>query len=222
MRFEDIQKIYVISLPGSPRREIVRAEMAKHNIHFEFWDGIENKEDGAMGLKDTFECIFETSLKKGFNNILIFEDDVKFLVDMPIAEMDWVIEDLPEDYHICKFGANLLVPVEKITNHLNRVRMSYALHAALYSRTGMQQIMKWIYKEEPIDVIIAKGIEPLGYSYVSSKMIATQRVTKSNIFVYDPRKHSKVFADKYITDDGAIRWDLFMQEQWERNTKHII
>lgn len=222
MRFDDIQKIYVISLPNSKRREVVRAEMAKYGIPFEFWDGIENKEDGAKGLKDTFECIFATCLMKGFNKVLIFEDDVKFLVDMPVPEMIWVLEDLPEDFHICKFGANLLIPVEKITRFLNKTRMSYALHAALYSRSGMQEIMKWIYKEEPIDVIIARGVEPLGKSYVSSKMIATQRPLKSNIFVYDPKKHNKVFTDKYLTDDGVIRWDLFMQEQWDRNTKHIV
>lgn len=222
MQFSDIQKVYVISLPGSPRREVVRAEMNKHNISFEFWDGIENKQDGAKGLKDTFECIFATCLMKGFNTVAIFEDDAIFLTNMAITEINWVLEDLPDDFHICKFGANLLTPVDKVANYLNRTKMSYALHAALYSREGMQQIMKCIYQEEPIDVIIAKGVEPLCKSYVSSKMIVTQRVTKSSIFVYDSKRHNKSFADKYLTDDGEIRWDLFMEESWERNTKHLI
>jgi hypothetical protein len=220
MTFYDIQKIYIISLPGSPRRSIVREEMGKHNISFEFWDGIK-MEDGAKGLKQTFKEIFETSLMKGFNNVLIFEDDCKFLVDMVRSEINWVIEDLPESFDICKLGANLLLPVEKTTASISKIKMSYALHAVLYSRKGMQEILKVILTNDPIDMDIAKKIEPMGNCYVSNKMIATQRPTKSDIFIYDPTKHNKAFSDKYITDDGVIRWDVFMEEQWQKNTKHL-
>ncbi len=221
MTWDDIQKVFVISLPGSPRRDKVREELISNGILFEFWDGIRNNEDGAIGLKQTFKNIFTTCLQKGHNNVLIFEDDAKFNYSMAQHEMQWVMEDLPTEYHILKFGANLLLPIVKITDYISMNRMSYALHAALYSRVGMEVILKNLSADKPIDFDIAKNVEPYGECYVSNKMIVTQRPTKSDIFVYDPVKHNKAFIDKYVTGTGIVRWDLFMSEQWERNTKHL-
>lgn len=215
MTFDDIQKTFIISLFGSDRRDVVKKEMRDHFIYFEFWDGVK-KEDGAAGLKEAFHQIFETCLQKGHFPALIFEDDVRFKTDMATTKMQWVMEDLPKDFHICKFGANLLHPVEQVTEYISRIRMSYALHAAIYSKEAMEKILK-IKSNDPIDMDIAKFIEPMGKCFVSNEMIATQRVTKSDIFVYNPQKHNRAFSDKYMTDDGMVRWDIFMDEQWQKN-----
>lgn len=221
MNIKDIDRIYVISLPGSERRNDVRHHMNDNFIWFHFYDGIENKEDGAAGLKETFKKLFTEALNKGYKNLMVFEDDASFTCSNVHHEIGWVINDLPADYHICKFGANLLLPVEKVTDNINRVKLSYALHACLYSRIGMELILEHIDDtDEPIDVIIAKFVEPLGHCYVSSKMIATQRPYKSNIFQYDQLKH-RGLGKFYEIDKGIIRWDLMMEDRWEAATKHL-
>ena len=221
MDYNDIHKTYVITLPNSDRQEETKRQLDNQGIKFEWYTGIRNKEDGATGLRQTFKAIFTDCLKKGFNNVLIFEDDIEFCVknNFQLGEMMKVIDDLPNDFHLCKFGANLLLPVSDVTESLNRIKLSYALHAVLYSRLGMEYILKHIDDNEPIDVIIAKHIEPLGNCYVSSKFIITQRTTQSNIFVYDKERHSRVnFYDK---ENGTINWDGLMKQQWENNTKHL-
>jgi len=221
MRFDDIQKTYVITLPNSDRQEETKRQLDNQGIKFEWYTGIRNKEDGATGLRQTFKAIFTDCLKKGFNNVLIFEDDIEFCVknNFQLGEMMKVIEDLPDNFQLCKFGANLLLPVSQVTENLNRIKLSYALHAVLYSRFGMEWILKHIDYNEPIDVIIAKHIEPLGYCFASSKMIVTQRPTKSSIFVYEPEKHRNL--QLYEKETGVIRWDKLMEQQWANNTAHI-
>ncbi len=55
----------------------------------------------------TFNCAFEhysiirTSYERGFNHILIFEDDVKFLVNLKTFKK--FIRLLPSNYQVCKF-----------------------------------------------------------------------------------------------------------------------
>lgn len=220
MDLKEIGRIYVISLPNSERKPHIKRELNKNFIWFNWYDAIENKEDGAKGLKDTFKKLFTECLDKGFGNVMVLEDDAVFTRESSYKDISEVLKDLPPDYHLCKFGANLLCPVSKITDNLNRIIMSFALHACLYSKEAMKLILQNIDNtDEPIDVIIAKYIEPLGYSYVSSKMIMTQRPSKSSIFVYDPVKHKNI--DFYNPETEVIDWDKLMQRQWERNTNHL-
>lgn len=220
MDLKKVEKIYVISLPNSERKREVKHELNKNFIWFNWYDGIENKDDGAVGLKETFKKLFTECLSKGVDNVLVFEDDAMFTDGSTYNDIQECLKDLPEDYHICKFGANLLFPVSKVTDKINRIMTSYALHACIYSKVGMELILKQIdVTSEPIDVIIARFIEPLGYCYVSSKMIVTQRPSKSSIFVYDPLKHRNI--PFYNKETQVIDWDSFMKKQWDRNTSHL-
>jgi hypothetical protein len=221
MDYNDIHKTYVITLPNSDRQEETKRQLDNQGIKFEWYTGIRNKKDGATGLRQTFKAIFTDCLKKGFNTALIFEDDIEFCVknNFQLGEMMKVINDLPDEFQLCKFGANLLLPVTVVTENLNRIKLSYALHAVLYSRSGMEAILQLIDNNEPIDVLIAKHIEPLGYCFASSKFIITQRTTQSNIFVYDEERHSRV--NFYNKENGTINWDGLMKQQWENNTKHL-
>ena len=68
----------------------------------------ENENSGIWG--GAFNCTFEhysiirTSYERGFNYILVFEDDVKFMVDLDIFKK--IIELLPDDFNICCFHYN--------------------------------------------------------------------------------------------------------------------
>lgn len=218
MRFEDIDKTFVISLPDSKRRMAVKEQLQGQFIYFYWYDGIKMN-DGADGLKTTFKKLFTECLENGYKNVLVFEDDAMLLTDMAITNINWVLEDLPDDFHICKLGANLLCPVEGITDYISRIKMSFALHASIYSKNGIELILNHIDNREPIDVIIAKHIEPLNKCYVSNQMLVTQRPGKSDIFVYDPKIHHRL--KYYEKETEFIRWDILMEEQWERNTKHL-
>lgn len=220
MTVKDIDRIFVISLPNSERKQDVKHELNKNFIWFNWYDGIENKEDGAQGLKQTFKKLFTECLEKNITNVLVFEDDAVFTCEKANEEIGKVLNDVPEDYHIVKFGANLLFPVSKVTENINRCLRSYALHSCLYSKSGMELILEFLEAtDDPVDVIVAKFLEPLGHCYVSGKMIVNQKPTKSTIFKFAQTKHGNF--KYYEPDTEIIRWDLLMNEMWERNTRHL-
>jgi len=222
MRYSEINRTWVISLVGSQRRVDTFFQLYDNKMDFEWRDAIK-LEDGAEGLKKTFKAIFDNALYYEHDNVLIFEDDVTFLYNNAKDMIIGTMRDLPDGYHMCKFGANLLAPVTKVTENLNRISISYALHAALYSREGIEKILEHINLADPMDVIIAKHIEPQGRCYVSSKMIATQRVGKSDIFKYDPNIHNaSSIKEIYNHETGVVNWHSLMMSQWKRNTKHIM
>ena len=89
-------------------RRNISNEVSKYIPQLNHNNYISNRINTNPGIGGaTFNCTFEhysiirTSYERGFNNILIFEDDVKFLVDLPIFNK--FIELLPENYEICKF-----------------------------------------------------------------------------------------------------------------------
>ena len=133
MRLEDVNKTYVISLPKSDRLTDTMGILWSCAIEPEIWNAT-RMENGADGLKATFKAIFENALKKGFSTCLIFEDDIK-VANMSIginAYMRRAVDYLPQDFHILKFGANLLTPVIKYNDTISGIHLSYALHACLY------------------------------------------------------------------------------------------
>ncbi len=218
MKCYNIDKTYIISLPNSERLERTMVSLRLAGLHPEIFNAIRMK-DGAEGLRLTMKSIFQNCLKKGFNNVLIFEDDVSVVYGFK-DQAKKAIDDLPTGFHLCKFGANLLTPVTKVSENLNQIGLSYALHACLYSREGMIAILDAMKENEPIDVSIMKHVEPLGKCFVSSKMLATQLPYKSDIFKFDPNKHVNVDSF-YNKETEIVDWNNLMQSAWERNTNHL-
>lgn len=93
-------KIFVISIPGSKRREKVTEEFKKYNLDFEFFDGVkvENKEylfsiydkldikyreyvkpDGQVGVLLAYLSFMKYAIDNNLDNILLCEDDITFI-----------------------------------------------------------------------------------------------------------------------------------------------
>lgn len=221
MHYNDIGKTFVLSLNNSERMVETATLLKEQGIQFDICEAVQ-LDNGAEGLKKTFRILFSYLLSAGFQNVLIMEDDVKFNYPYAKILMNNAMMELPNDFHILKFGCNLLCPPEVYSPNLFRLKMSYALHCALYSIKGMRMVMNLVDEDfkEPLDVLIAKSIMPLGKCFCSREMIATQRPSKSSIFEWDGKNNSVI--DKiYNQETQIIDWDILMKEQWQKNTKNL-
>ena len=136
--------IFLVNLAKREDRLLAFTEDAeKYGIPFTRIEAIEDTQ-GARGLRDTMKGIFEQAISQNWDNILVFEDDA----DFPISTEDFnhtmneVINQLPENYHICFLGAQLTVPPSYFhsPNLLNGQRM-FSTHAVAYSLQGMKEIL---------------------------------------------------------------------------------
>lgn len=180
--------IYVINLPKrTDRREQVVKEMNLYGIPYSIWPGIE-MEDGAQGIKKTLIDIFENSLNNHYKNILVFEDDVKFL-ESPNAIMPYCLEQLPEDYDMFFLGCNPFKGFNEDYSMPNvlKPKHAYGLHAVAYSNRGMQMVLQFKkyspepFHSQPLDVFLDTYLSVGNRIYCSYPMIATQRPSYSDI-----------------------------------------
>lgn len=159
----------------------VEKEMSKYNISFELVEATYNQ-DGRVGIYESIKSLFKYSIQENYENILIFEDDVKILRKDFNELMDLCVEQLPEDWKIFHLGANLpdKNKVIQYSDNLLLVKRALALHAVAFSLDAMKSILSLPY-QLPIDVTIANWIHPGGGCFCSYPLLATQRPGKSDI-----------------------------------------
>lgn len=174
-------KTYVLNLRKRIDRLIhVCEEMSKYNIDFELVTSIENKENGAEGLKDTIVELFNNALLNNYSKILVFEDDIKWVTD-PNPTMEMVVKELPEYWHICYLGG-------QPSNGFNRRHSSsllqldtcFATHAWAISNQGMKEILASGLKA-PIDNSIVDTVQKQQKCFITYPLLASQKEGYSDI-----------------------------------------
>ena len=184
-------------------RRNISNEVTKYieSLHSDFYELYKDENPGIGG--GIFNCVFEhysiirTSYERGFNYILIFEDDVKFMVDLPVFEK--FIELLPNDFHICKFHYNLWdgdILLQESSNHqeiptlntkiknpyyiyndcgnLKYKSWSFSTGAYILDRQGMKDMIEYYNKDFCVaDWIFAK-IQNSTVYHCNYQLVSTQ------------------------------------------------
>jgi GR25 family glycosyltransferase involved in LPS biosynthesis len=136
---------------------------------------------GSVGCKLSHLKIIELALEKGYEKILILEDDVGFKRGA-LRKLRSAIKDLPQDWEMLYLGGNLLLPTTKISRSLSKIQSIYTTHAY-----GLNlKIAEKILKEAPesgkeIDVFYAEHIQPHTNCFITRKPIALQQKGWSDI-----------------------------------------
>lgn len=180
MGIEFFDKIFVLNLPErTDRLESVLQELREHDIQASVVDSIKG-DPGWSGLLKTMKKIFGISLSKGYKNILVLEDDVRFMAPAkPFLEN--VLPQLPEHYHCFQLGTNLLSIPTRISENILKISSAYSTHAVAYSREGMELILPLLDQEVAYDILLMKNIQVLGHCYCTFPQLAMQRPGHSDI-----------------------------------------
>lgn len=177
-------RIVLINLASRPDRLVESSlELKRHKIPFEVVPAIKN-ENGQQGISDTLRGLFRETLDAGHRNVLVFEDDVRMVVEPEEFErvMDLALVELPGHWDILYLGANLpnKAMVSEYSAHLLSTKRALALHAVAYSRGGMEKILS-LKPYLPIDLQIADLINIQGCSFVTFPLLCTQKEGFSDI-----------------------------------------
>ena len=200
-------KIYLISLDHTKssdfRLPLAMIELERHDIQYEIYKA-EYNQDGALGCFLTYQHIFDSCLKSGYKNILVFEDDIKIVRDDFPYRITAAINNLPPDYHTLHLGPNTHKKLNwhqsPFTLQMNQCRST---HAQAYSKDAMKQISSYPWTGTPIDEMIEDNLQPQGKCFCTYPLLATQRNGHSDI--------DKKFVNMH-----------YIQERFIQNTKHLI
>lgn len=138
-------------------------------------------ETGAVGLRQTMIALFTKCLDKGYNNILVFEDDIEVVSDINYY-MPLCLQQLPKDYDLFFLGAHVIKPFIGIySENLLLLGGSLATHAVAYSRKTIENILP-IFKSHSqnprdntaIDMLLLNRIIVTGKSFISYPLLVSQ------------------------------------------------
>ncbi len=185
-------QIFLINLKSRKDRllESVR-ELKSYHIPFIRYDATYD-DNGMLGLYDTMTRLFKECLDNGTKEILVFEDDVRFLQD-PTPVMDNLVKNIPA-WDLLYLGCNLPDPaVVKAGEPFVKISRAYATHAVAYSENAMRHILAKTL-QLPFDVLLADQIQPKFNCYATYPMLCSQRDGYSNI------ENRVVFYKPYLED----------------------
>lgn len=158
----------------------------------ERFSAIENS-DPAIGCNlSHYECI-KIAKKEGSENVLIFEDDVKF-INETIPILKEAIEELDKlDWYMFYLGANTHHKLPKVSKFLSLLKNSFALHACAYHSEIFDYIIEEYDKviknyrnpvvdsQQMYDVWVSRNIQNKYMSLVCTPIVATQRSSYSDL-----------------------------------------
>lgn len=177
--------IYCINLDSrADRWAECEAEFSKHNIVVERFSA-NTPEDiifdvpikkGEAALIMTHKRILDDAKEKGYNKILILEDDVEFSDDL-----NECLSEIPENWDIVYFGGNhnLGQPIP-LTIKISIANRTLAMHCVAFNSTIYDRMLEKINYGEPIDVTYANNLY-LFNSYVFTPSKAWQRPSWSDL-----------------------------------------
>ena len=198
-------RIYVISLGESERKERLIKDFREYGIKFNFWTGIKC-EDGREGIYLTLMNLFSHCLEKNMSRVAVFEDDCKFLVppDEFNEKMDEIVRQARMiNWWQLKLGSVLIREAGPlVTPNIFQMNGSYGLHASAYT-SGFMRLALSLTKELPVDVSWAKSIEPNGKCYHTYPLLASQYDGNSSI------------------DKCYRNWDEHIQGAFKKHTSKI-
>lgn len=196
---KSLSKIYVINLAKRKDRMLQAVQqLNKYSIPFERIEAIEH-EKGAEGLRLTMDELFKECIKKKYEAICVFEDDLD-VIDLNINElMGRIMNNLPENYDIIYLGCQLCaIPEKTKVKEILKVNHAFATHAAIYSLKGMKLFISG-KSEAPIDNYIVRHMQSRGNTYCTNPMLVSQIISHSDIY----------------TDQEVMDWTPHLQHKFK-------
>lgn len=144
--------------------------------------------DGRLGVIKSNLSLIRYARERDLDNILVFEDDIKFLSKDVGGHLQVAIEQLANiDWTLFYLGANLHTPLERISENLLIAKKAYGVHALCYSKKSYDKLINYyseifdIKWENILDVYFVREFQENSLCVLIYPIIATQMNSYSDI-----------------------------------------
>lgn len=191
--FDYFEEIYCINLDHRVDRwENAQKEFSKVGIldRVKRFSAIK-LDDGRIGLIKSNLEIIKNAKKNNLENVLIFEDDVRFVSDDTLKILDLAIKQTKQlkiNWQLFYLGANTHTKLTKVTPNLIALNNAFATHSLAYHKSiydkyiDYAENIKQIKKHTDIlDVWMASEIQSKYVALMVNPLLTTQMNSYSDI-----------------------------------------
>ena len=189
--FNFFDKIFYINLDKrADRLEACKGELNKVGVIAErqpgiIYDGFEDKHRNACigNHLAHAQCLIKS---RGFNNVLIFEDDIEWLLNPQevLENLNQFLIELPEDWDIFYLGINMdMYEAYRVSDHVAKINGGFSTHAYCV-RSNLFDLLIDINSDKTIthnDVTYTNDVIPNYNVYIPIPLLAGQRKDFSDI-----------------------------------------
>lgn len=145
--------------------------------------------DGRLGVIKSNLAIIKIAKEKKLKNVLIFEDDVQFIVDNPQDVLAKTIQQIGNiKWHLFYLGANTHQKLTKFKPNLILLKNAFAVHSMAYSELMYDVLINKYDKlkvistyDDILDVFLARKIQEKYICLMTNPMMTTQMNSYSDI-----------------------------------------
>lgn len=209
--------IMCITLEGKhDRQEIMRKEFEKYDLDVDFYVATPHPKNPKMGCLESHLAVLEHMKEKGWDNMLILEDDCFFARGFQIPTP-------PSDWEMLYLGSSVNTLLEKYNQDWNRV-CTWLTHAYVVNYKIVDILIENIKKmgyayNMTIDDLYCQIIHPKHRCYSVYPTIAIQREGYSNIERTKLNRLPQIKAADRVIDSHIKkpRWvgDVYYLESYE-------
>jgi len=189
--FDFFKEIWCINLDHrTDRWEHAQQEFEKVGIlnRVQRFSAIRHNE-GIIGLTKSNCELLKYARNKKLENILILEDDIKFIMENnPIENLDLAIKQIKTPWQLFYLGANTHTKLTKISPNLIFLTNAYATHSVAYHKSvydnfiNFAENLKTVKKEtDKMDVWLAHNIQAKQIALMVNPILTTQINSYSDI-----------------------------------------
>lgn len=145
--------------------------------------------DGRIGVIKSNLEIVKIAKKKKLNNVLVFEDDVKFIVDNPLEALQKSLDQTKGiNWHLFYLGANTHEKLIRFKPNLILLKNAFAVHSMAYSKLAydsfiekFEKLKEIKYHSDILDVFLAQYYQEKYICLMTNPMLTTQMNDYSDI-----------------------------------------
>ena len=189
--FDYFDEIYVINLDDRKDRlehamnEFTKAGIADRVKRFSAIRDV----DGRVGIIKSNLAIIKIAKEKKLKNVLVFEDDVEFIVDDPQIVLQKSIDQVGNNkWHLFYLGANTHQKLIRFKPNLILLKNAFAVHSMAYSDLMYDDFIRKYEKldkinkfDDILDVYLAQQIQEKYICLMVNPMMTTQMNSYSDI-----------------------------------------
>ena len=167
-RWEEIQKMAAAAGLPVQRWDATKAadiDLEKHRI------GIRVKKTSCIACWSSHIGIYRDALEKGYNRILVLEDDAQVPADLYEQLESWFAQTTLQDFELLYLGAADKYPSAPLANGIALSQYTLLTHAMLFDRSGMERVIEIVDTQDDgkcsmsIDVFLAEHIQPRNMTF---------------------------------------------------------
>jgi GR25 family glycosyltransferase involved in LPS biosynthesis len=190
--------------------------------------GVRVKKTSCIACWSSHIRIYRDALEKGYQRILVLEDDALIPADLYEQVENWFNKSNITEFDLLYLGSADKYPSAPIGENVALSQYTLLTHAMLFTKAGMEKVIEIVDREDEgkcsmsIDVFLAEKIQPRNLTYQVEPSIIKTIPSYSDIAGWKRNWEENLRSCRTQGQKNPKKWNYFVERAKTVNQKTMI